>query len=360
MSGEEEPPKPQHNDDQPGNSSATQGLLNNFSTMSIRDFGKPKTYVHGDNFHVFCQRFVQYVTINNITDFLDLRFLSLVDNRTHSKLLEAKISAEDKLCPQKLVEAYTAAMNLGFTDCDVMTELFAIEQKPGEKIEDLIYRMNLVTQKSTGLTDVVLEKSKIGALTKAVTDPSIKTELRKNMDGNWKDAVKIAQILDTPRKSVDQVVNFISNTRDSVQDGQDRSRDRNYSGERSRDRSQDRDRSRDRNSNRGGSYQAKRKLVTFLECYICGKGHMARDCYKRYRGKSRDQSRSNSSDRYYRGRSSSREENRSNSRDQYRNRSNSRDRYRERSSQVESDHEQPTNSHDHSGSEVEDNHTLNC
>lgn len=71
MTGETEEKPHQQNGVQAG---ASQGLSNHFGRMSIRDLGKPKTYVH-----VFCQRFVQFVTINDISDFLDLSFLSLVD-----------------------------------------------------------------------------------------------------------------------------------------------------------------------------------------------------------------------------------------------------------------------------------------
>ena len=177
---------------------------------SIGDNCKPRHYVHGDNFHIFCQRFVQYATLNKFTTFLDVRFLSLFDNRTHSKLLDAKISDEDKSCPHKLVAAYGKAMNLQFSDGDIMSALFAIEQKSGETIDDLIYRINLTTDKSCNLTDAVIEKSKIAALCNAVKDQSIKTELRKNRNLNWKDAVEIVQIMDKPVKSCDHEVNFIN------------------------------------------------------------------------------------------------------------------------------------------------------
>ena len=55
----------------------------------ITIIGKPRQYVHGDNVYQFCDRFIEYVTINDIKKNLDLIFLSLVDNRTHGSVYPA-------------------------------------------------------------------------------------------------------------------------------------------------------------------------------------------------------------------------------------------------------------------------------
>ena len=253
---------------------------------SIGDNCKPRHYVHGDNFHIFCQRFVQYATLNKFTTFLDVRFLSLVDNRTHSKLLDAKISDEDKPCPHKLVAAYEKAMNLQFSDGDIMSALFAIEQKSGETIDDLIYRINLTTDKSCNLTDAVIEKSKIAALCNAVKDQSIKTELRKNKNFNWKDAVEIVQIMDKHVKSCDHEVNFINIH--SRRNGDETVRGANQLKSAGEARGH---RSYEHESTRGprgpGDLQLfERKFFKASHCYVCGeRNHKAKHCHHRFQNR---------------------------------------------------------------------------
>ena len=73
--------------------------------------GKPRQFVHGDNFFQFCERFTEYVSINELKKNLDLIFLSLVDNRTHASLKTVALEDEVKVDPVKLCAAFKNAIN---------------------------------------------------------------------------------------------------------------------------------------------------------------------------------------------------------------------------------------------------------
>ena len=255
--------------------------------MSIEDNCKPSCFVHGDNFHIFCQRFVQYVTLNKLETFLDVRFLSLVDNRTHSQLLDAKISDDDKSCPHKLVAAYEKAMYLRFSDSDIMSELFAIEQKSGETISDLIYKINITTGKSCNLTNAVIEKCKIAALCNAVNDQSIQTELRKSRNLNWKEAVEIVQIMEKPVKSSDHEIKFVNIQRDGDETVRGSTRVES-TGEAGGHGLNEQESARGPRVPRGTAYHqlTERKFFKPLHCYVCGKrNHKAKQCHYRFQNR---------------------------------------------------------------------------
>ena len=157
-----------------------------------------------------------------------------------------------------------------------MSDLFAIVQKSGETMDDLIYRINVTTDKSCNLTDTVIELCKISALCNAVKDQSIQTELRKTENLNWKDAVEIVQIMDKPVKSCDHEVNFVSNHRDSDEPVRRATR-LESSGVR-----------RGSESTRGPRdlQLNEREFFKPLHCYVCGKrNHKAKHCHHRFQNR---------------------------------------------------------------------------
>ena len=65
------PPK-----DMPLSTGKIQTVTDQMSRISI--VGKPRQFVYGDNFHQFCDRFIEYVTINELKKNLDMIFLSFI------------------------------------------------------------------------------------------------------------------------------------------------------------------------------------------------------------------------------------------------------------------------------------------
>lgn len=251
---------------EPATSDITEGMRN--IKLSLSNFAKPKAFSYGENISTFCDRFLEYVTINKITENLDLIFLSLVDNRTHSKLKGVAISADEKASVMKLCEAYQKALSNGLNDTDVMSAIFQLKQGSNESIDDLTYRLDLLASKITDMEQNQLDKFKIGALASAVNNELIKSELRKGSITSYLEAAKMAILIEgaSPDKVGINKVNFREGNGGFSEEPED--------GRRGADRgtpTQD-----------WGQRGQRNKREYNLTCQICLKaGHSAIDCRRR-------------------------------------------------------------------------------
>ena len=289
------PPK-----DMPLSTGKIQTVTDQMSRISI--VGKPRQFVYGDNFHQFCDRFIEYVTINELKKNLDMIFLSFVDNRTHASLKSVELDDEDKADAAKLCDAFKKAINPVVSNANALAKLYNLKQKSHESIDDYNYRLGIIAQK-LNFSPSDLTSHKLEAFIQGLRNSAIKLEIvrdRKNL--TYDKAVSSAKSLEAF---------FIEDNRNNSDDTEIK----NIRGSSSSDRTS----SRDRRSSREGAHRDTRGTSNYcsychktghdisncfrkrkvrFSCKICGRsGHNERSCYQRenkrckYCGKSNHDSR---------------------------------------------------------------------
>ena len=174
-------------------------------------FGKPRQYIHGDNFYQFCERFKEYVSINSLDKHLDLIFLSLVDNRTHATLKNVSLNDEEKKCSTKLCKAFKDAINPNVGNAAILAKLYTIKQNNRESIDDYTYRLGNITQK-LAMKDDDLSNHKLEAFIKGLENSAIKIELAKDKKNlEYESAVTAAKTLEVFFNENDNQADYASN-----------------------------------------------------------------------------------------------------------------------------------------------------
>ena len=163
----------------------------------ITIIGKPRQlHVHGDNFYQFCDRFIEYVTINDIKKNLDLIFLSLVDNRTHGSLKSIALEDDEKICPKKLCKAYKLTLYPDVGNATVLAKIYSIKQQSHESIDDYKFRLDGIAEKSS-LSSEDLTIHLRDAFIKGLKNSAIKFEIvRDQKDLDMDKALSIAKRLE--------------------------------------------------------------------------------------------------------------------------------------------------------------------
>ena len=140
---------------------------------------KPRHFKFGDNFYQFCDRFIEYVRINDIYRNLDLIFLSLVDDRTRASLKCVPLKNEDKLCPESLCKAFRAAFNPNIGNGAMIAQIYTIKQDHCESIDDFCYRLGNIAQKMD-MPEKELDFHKLEAFIKGIKDNAIRVEIARD------------------------------------------------------------------------------------------------------------------------------------------------------------------------------------
>ena len=267
--------------------------------------GKPKPYVHGDNFYQFCNRFIDFVTINEIKS-KNLRtiFLSLVDNRTYGTLADYELQCGEAFCPIKLCDAYKKAMNPTMNNGQLLSALYRMTQIDRESVDDFICRINELACKLE-MDKREIMSIKLSVFTNGLSSNAAKIEFAKFDEGRlrYEDAINMARKIEkivTENNTEIPTISSISQPTDET------------------------------SKNISENARANEPWISFKSQYRSNS--RPRYDYDRSNSRSRyDHNRSNSRSRYDHNRSNSRsryDHNRSNSRSRYdHNRSNSRSRY---------------------------------
>ena len=176
-----------------------------FSHISLYLIGKPQPYCHGDDFYQFCDRFIQFVRLHDISAKLDLLLLSFVDNRTHAILKTVQLEDEDKSCPVKLCDAYKQAMEPGLLNGALLAQLFTLKQNINESVDNFSYRISNIAQKLRA-DESTINSHKFEALVQGLNSVEIKMELIRSQDISYDQAVisarKIEGILQCNSKPI--------------------------------------------------------------------------------------------------------------------------------------------------------------
>ena len=82
-------------------------LVDKIEKLTLANFAKPKSFVHGQDFRQFCVKFKRYVEISNIKrENLNLIFLSMLDNRTDKLLSRIELTDEQKASAEQFCKIY--------------------------------------------------------------------------------------------------------------------------------------------------------------------------------------------------------------------------------------------------------------
>lgn len=140
---------------------------------------KPRHFKIGDNFYQFCERFIEYVRINDIYRNLDSIFLSLVDDRTRASLKCVPLTNKDKLCPESLCKAFKAAFSPNIGNGAMLAQIYTIKQNYFESIDDFCYRLGNIAQKMD-MPEKELDFHKLEAFIKGIKDNAIRVEIARD------------------------------------------------------------------------------------------------------------------------------------------------------------------------------------
>ena len=144
---------------------------------------KPEKFVRGQNFPKFCTKFMDYVTLSNISgDNLHILFLNLVDEFTAEKLRKVPLSTEQKRFAQMFTTEYIKKINPSHEGRTYRTKLADLRQDSKECIEDFAYRLSDTASRAFADTPserLLREEACFSAFLKGLIDPEIRMKLHE-------------------------------------------------------------------------------------------------------------------------------------------------------------------------------------
>ncbi len=109
------------------------------NTGTLLKILKSRQFRHGDDFSQFCSRFLQYVDLSKIKDEnLNLIFLSMLDDRTYTKLAGIEIENDDAKSAVKFCKIYEHAYYPSDNTANIASDLIAMSQEIYEKLTILL------------------------------------------------------------------------------------------------------------------------------------------------------------------------------------------------------------------------------
>jgi hypothetical protein len=243
--------------------------MSNEEGTSLLKIIRPQQFRYGGDFKQFCSRFQQYVELGKIKDDdLNLIFLSMLDDRTYTKLSAIEIEEDDAKEAKNFCEIYLRAYYPSVNTANVASDMMKMTQGNFETIDDFSYRID---QKSARLNTADINLVKYTAFVNGLKNKNIQMELRKSID--------FEQV-----KSYADVVNMAKNLESYDQTNT------NYSGENYEiNEINFRSKNRERRGNPAGTGQRQGKNFTSnyqssnnIQCFKCSKfGHKQNQCRSR-------------------------------------------------------------------------------
>jgi hypothetical protein len=165
---------------------------------------KPEKFVRGQNFPKFCTKFMDYVTLSNISgDNLHILFLNLVDEFTAEKLRKVPLSAEQKRIAQMFTTEYIKKINPSHEGRTYRLKLADLRQDRKECIEDFAYRLSDTASRAfadTPSDQLLREEACFSSFLKGLVNPDIRMKLHESKTiATFEDAMEEACRLESIR-----------------------------------------------------------------------------------------------------------------------------------------------------------------
>ena len=173
---------------------------------NLKLVGKPSKFVHSQDFNIFCERFLEYFRINNLSHpELYLTFLNNVDSRTYFKLNEVTLDTVEKQSAEHFIEKYRNYIYPREEKVSFQLQLNNIRQKASDSIDDFSYRISELA--SRAYTDgVSRERGSFMAFMQGVRDINLKIKLNEAGVSTYTKTVAYA-------KRLENVANTVANGR---------------------------------------------------------------------------------------------------------------------------------------------------
>lgn len=152
------------------------------STVSFK-LPQPQKFKRGDNFHLFCENFKEYVTLSKLdSDDLSLLFLQLVDEQTKMKLKQINLEPGQRRNATSFLEIFEKKMAPAHESRTFKSKLADLSQTREETVEEFAFR--IVSTASRAYPDrhhePIREEACYNTLMRGITDPYIKRRLHED------------------------------------------------------------------------------------------------------------------------------------------------------------------------------------
>ena len=143
---------------------------------------QPEKYKRGENFHLFCENFIEYVTLSKFdNENLPLLFLQLVDEQTKAKLKLINLDADQRRDARKFLEIYERKMAPAHESRTFKSMLADLSQKNEETIEEFSYRIFSIASRAYSDDEkVIREEACYNTFMRGISDPYIKRKLHED------------------------------------------------------------------------------------------------------------------------------------------------------------------------------------
>ena len=202
---------------------------------------QPEKYKRGENFHLFCENFLEYVTLSKLNDEnLPLLFLQLVDEQTKAKLKLIPLDADQRRNARKFIEVYERKMAPAHESRTFKSMLADLSQKSEESIEEFAYRIFSIASRAYSDDEkIIREEASYNAFMRGISDPYIKRKLHEDSSlDSFERATEEASRLETinralqPKNVSTESDEIIEELVHAIDEQQDREQDRNSRDER--------------------------------------------------------------------------------------------------------------------------------
>lgn len=175
-------------------------------------------FKRGENFSKYCEKFLEYVTLGNISgENLPLIFLQLVDDFTRERLKKITLSTGQRRDAKQFIEEYIKKMCPPHEGSTFKARLADMIQKPsGETVEEYAYRISDTASRAYTDSEAALkEEACFSAFMKGLTDPELRIKLHENTNiKTFEQALDEATRLETIKATIGQKTTTTSVTED--------------------------------------------------------------------------------------------------------------------------------------------------
>ena len=140
-------------------------------------------FKRGENFSKYCEKFLEYVTLGNISgDNLPLIFFQLVDDFTRERLKKITLSPGQRRDAKQFIEEYIKKMCPPHEGSTFKARLADMIQKPsGETVEEYAYRISDTASRAyTDSESALKEEACFSVFMKGLTDSELRIKLHEN------------------------------------------------------------------------------------------------------------------------------------------------------------------------------------
>ena len=179
-----------------------QGDMGSYTASRFQSLGKPRKFSRGDDFVIFCQRFVDLVELNQLTSSnLYKALLQLVDDETYFRLKTVQLDSSEKANAELFCEKYKEEI-YGKNCVLRKMDLLNCKQDPEETIDDYAFRLKQKALQAYSSTSKAEDNCLLAFLV-GLRDQSLKIKLNEASLATFNDACVLARRIENAQKMID-------------------------------------------------------------------------------------------------------------------------------------------------------------